>query len=152
MDSDIAHSQLGPPSMPARLHWRSLGDGIFVSLLISGPTLLASFILRDQREHVWPYLLVIAAGGFALGGAIAGRHRRAKRGAIYQGAFLGFLTSSVIVLSDVIRCLVLVKGFSGWTFGLWFGVEVGSVFFASVGALMGRSMYMRSRKRRSSAK
>jgi hypothetical protein len=124
---------------------------MFVCFLIAGPALLASFILRDQRERSWVPLLVVGALGFLIGGAIAGRHRRTKRGAIEQGVGVAILTASVIVLADIIRCLVLGKGFSLSTLGLWIGVEVGSIILASIGGLIGRNRYLRSRMKKASA-
>ena len=73
------------PGTPVRLHWRSLSDGALVCFLITAPSLFAGFILRDQRMRVWVLMLPVAAAGFFLGGAIAGRHRRARGGSRGSG-------------------------------------------------------------------
>ncbi len=137
----------GPPGPPTPLRWRSLGDGLLVSFLIAGPTLLAAFILRDQRLGGWIVLLPIAVAGVLVGGAIAGRHRRARRGAVRQGVVCGLLPATAIVLADGIRTSVLGQGLSTHTVALWVGVEVGSMVVAAIGALIGRRLLVRSRTR-----
>jgi hypothetical protein len=136
------------PGSPALLRWGSLGDGLVVSLLFAGLTLFAGYVLRDQREEAWKALFVVAAAGLLGGGAIAGRHRRAKKGAIAQGAAVGFLTATVATLAEVIRCLVLLSSVSGHTTELSVGVEVSATAIGAMGALMGRRSYIRHRKRR----
>jgi hypothetical protein len=133
------------PGRPPRLHWRSLSDGVLVSFLIAGTTLFAGFVLHDQHERVWVVMLPIAAVGFLLGGAIAGRHRRTSRGAVSQGVACGLLTTTVIVMADAIRRAVLGHPVSYRTPDLWLGIEVGSVIVAVVGALIGRRLFIRSR-------
>jgi hypothetical protein len=150
-----ATEQIAPsvaPGTPALLHWRSLGDGLLVSFLIAAPSLYASFILRDQREGSLKPILLIAAVGLLVGGGIAGRHRRMPKGAATQGVVVGLLTASVIVIADIIRHAALGKGFSAHTVGLWLGVEVGALLIATLGGLMGRFRYLRSRKKRSGSK
>ena len=119
-----------------------------VSLVICGPTLFASLILRDQHERSWPLLLVVAGMGFLLGGGVAGRHRRLRRGSIAQGVALGLMIATATLLANLVRTLVLAKGVTLSTAGLWVGVELGSVLLASSGALIGRRRFWRSRKRK----
>src|ERR1700728_3630776 len=147
---ELGHSQAGPasPSTPARLHWRSLSDGILVCYLTAAPALFAAFILRDQRERVWTLLLLIALAGFLVGGAVAGRHRRLSRAAMVQGEVCGLLTATVIVVANAIRTAVLGHGTSPRTLVLWLSVEVASVFVAAVGGRIGRRLYLRSRRRK----
>ncbi len=142
----------GSSRLPTNLRWRSLSDGILVSFLVAGPSLLAAFILRDQRQKAWVALLGLAALGYLLGGAVAGRHRRAARGAVAQGVVCGLLTTTVIVIADVIRTAVLRHGISTHTLELWAGVEVGAMVVAAVGALIGRRLFIRSRVRKLSPK
>lgn len=97
-------------------------------------------------------ILLIAAVGLLVGGGIAGRHRRMPKGAATQGVVVGLLTASVIVIADIIRHAALGKGFSAHTVGLWLGVEVGALLIATLGGLMGRFRYLRSRKKRSGSK
>jgi hypothetical protein len=130
------------------LHWRSLSDGLLVSLVICGPTLFASLILRDQHEQRWALPLLVAAVGFLVGGAIAGRHRRLRRGSMAQGVALGLMIATAILLANLVRTLVLAKGVTFSTASLWVAVEFGSVLLASIGALIGRRRFWRSRKRK----
>jgi hypothetical protein len=150
LDPGHTRSRSASPGPALRLHWRSLGDGILVSFLIAGPSLLAGFILRDQREGLWSAMLVIAALGFLAGGAIAGRHRRAARGALTQGVVLALLTATIIVLANMIRTAVLGHGMTSHTLELWAGVEVGAMVVAGIGGLIGRRSYIRARSRKSS--
>ena len=133
---------------PLVLHWRSLGDSLIVGLFLAGPTLFASFILRDQRERGWSVLLVVSLVGFLFGGMIAGRNRRRVEGALYQAlAFAGFV-SLAAVFADAIWHAVLTRGISVRTVGLWFGGPILAVIVASVGALYGRWRVRRMAARR----
>jgi hypothetical protein len=145
---DQPHAGSASPGVPARLHWRSLSDGILFCFLTAAPALFAALILRDQRERVWIVLLPIAAAGFLIGGAIAGRHRRLARGARAQGVICGLVTATVIVVANAVRTAVLGIGFSSRTLMLWLGLEVAAVVFAMVGARIGRHLYLRSRRRK----
>jgi hypothetical protein len=148
VDAEPPLPSVNAPGKPARLRWHSLSDGFIVSFVLTGPTLLAALVLRDQREALWKALLVLAGLGILVGGAVAGRYRRRSRGALAQGATLGVLTVTVILVANLVRVLVASKGTSGATLGLWAGIEVGSLVIASVGALAGRSLYLRARKRK----
>jgi hypothetical protein len=148
VDGDRSHTRPAPPGEAARLHWRSLSEGILVGYLTAAPVLFACFILRDQREGIWIVLLPIAGAGFLIGGAIAGRHRRLARGAMRQGEICGLLTATVIVVANAIRAVVLGHGISPLTVLLWLSVEGAAVFVAAVGARIGRRRYLRSRRRK----
>jgi hypothetical protein len=148
MDVEPASPETSAPGKPARLRWRSLSDGFIVSFVIMGPTLLAGLVLRDQRQSAWKILLVLAGLGIFLGGAIAGRYRRRSTGALAQGVTLGVMTATAVLVANLVRVLVAGTSISGTTLVLWVGIEVGSVVIAAVGALVGRSLYLRSRKRK----
>ena len=98
--------------------------------------------------RAWVVLLAIAAAGFLVGGAIAGRHRRAARGAFSQGMVCGLLPATAVVLADVIRTTVLGHGISAHALALWLGVEAASMFVAALAALIGRRMFIRTRSRK----
>jgi H+/Cl- antiporter ClcA len=147
MDAEQLASENRASGHPTRIRWRSLSDGLIVSFLITGPSLMAALIVRDQRDSVWRLLLIVAALGLFIGGAIGGRDRRTRAGALWQGAVVGALTSTVILVANVVRILVLAKGISVHTFGLWVGIEVGSVLVASCGAAYGRYRYRRRERR-----
>lgn len=140
------------PSNGVRIRWRSLSDGFIVSFLITGPTLLASLVLRDQREPAWKGLIVVAAVGLLIGGGVAGRYRRRRSGALLQGAALGFLTSTIVLVANLVRVLMLGKGLSTHSVALWLGIELESVALGAVGALLGRWWYLRSRRSKPVAK
>jgi hypothetical protein len=148
IDGDQLQARPESPGAPARLHWRSLSDGILISFLTAAPALFAAFILRDQREHVWVLLLPIAGVGFLIGGAIAGRHRRLVRGAVAQGRVCGLVTATAIVVANAIRTAMLGNGISPRTLLLWFGVIVVAVVIGAIGARIGRRVYLRSRRRK----
>jgi hypothetical protein len=116
--------------------------------VISGPTLFASLILHDQRDRGWYAPLLVTGIGFVVGGGIAGRYRRTPKGALYQGAAVGLLTATVIVFADIVRRLVLAKTLHGHTILGLVAIEAASVVASVVGALIGRSMYLRSRRRK----
>jgi hypothetical protein len=146
----IAHTVGTPdPGKPLLLHWRSLSDGLLVAFVIVAPSLFAGLVLRDQRVKSWSALLLITAVGLLIGGAIAGRHRRAGKGAITQGVAVGLLTTGLTLVASIIRTLVLNKGVTGKTVGLWLGVEVGAIIVAAIGGLIGRRLYLRSRQKKS---
>jgi hypothetical protein len=148
MDPAPTLSATAAPGSPQRLHWRSLSDGLLISYVVGGPTIFASLILHDQKESGWSAPLILAGLGFVIGGAVAGRHRRTPKGAFYQGAALGLLTATVILFADVIRRLVLSKGVHAHTVAVLVGIEVGSIVAATVGALIGRWWYLRTRRRK----
>jgi hypothetical protein len=148
VNRELVHARPASPGAQARLHWRSLSDGVLFSYLTAAPTLFAAFILRDQRERVWVVLLPIAGAGFLIGGAVAGRHRRLARGARVQGEICGLLTVTVVVAANAIRTAVLGNGISPRTLALWVSVEVISVFVAAVGGRFGRRLYLRGRRRK----
>jgi hypothetical protein len=152
VNRDRAHPSPASPGAQARLHWRSLSDGVLFSYLTAAPALFAAFILRDQRERIWVVLLPIAGAGFLIGGAIAGRHRRLARDARVQGEICGLLTVTVVVVANAIRTAALGNGISPRTLALWVSVEVVSVFVAAVGGRLGRRLYLRSRRRKAMLK
>jgi hypothetical protein len=145
---DQPHAGPASPGLPARLHWRSLSDGILFCFLTAAPALFAALILRDQRERVWIVFLPIAAAGFLIGGAIAGRHRRLARGAMAQGVTCGLVTATVVVVANAARTAVSGVGFSSRTLMVWLVLELAAVVIAAVGARIGRRLYLRSRRRK----
>jgi membrane protein YqaA with SNARE-associated domain len=146
---DIDPQEAGAaPGNPLILHWRSLSDGLLVAFIVAGPSLFGAFILRDQRSHKWVLLAFVSIIGFFLGGLIAGRHRRRAKGAIYQGIALALLVTVTIVLSDVVRHLVLARGVNARVLSTWIGALVGSMVVASIGGILGRLRFRRSRRKK----
>jgi hypothetical protein len=89
----------------------------------------------------------VAAVGLFLGGAVGGRHRRTRRGAIYQGVVIGLLTATVASLSDGLRDLIVARSIAGDTISLWLGIEAASLVLALIGALFGRRRYLKVRRK-----
>ena len=108
---------------------------------------MAALILRDQHQPAWKALLVLAALGFLAGGAVAGRHRRKRAGALWQGAVLGGLTVLVILVANAVRVGVVGDRVAFHTVGLWVGIGASSIVIASIGAVIGRNRYLHSRRK-----
>jgi hypothetical protein len=147
-DQDLA---IPAPAPGARLllHWRSLSDGLLISFIISAPTLFAALVLRDQRSKHWYGFLALAAIGFLIGGVIAGRHRRALRGAAMQGIALGFFIATIVLLANLVRDLSLSHHITSRSLELWVGIEVGAMMVAIIGSVVGRRIYRSIRKKKS---
>jgi hypothetical protein len=153
-DADIptdGEEQVPSTSAPGgspRLRWSSLSDGLIIGFLLSGTTVFAALILRAQHEHAWKDLLLVAAVGFVVSGAVAGRHRRSRKGAMTQGCAVGFLLATAAILAAALRYLALGTSVSSNTWKVWVGIEVAAVIVSTLGALLGRRMYLRSRRRK----
>jgi lysylphosphatidylglycerol synthetase-like protein (DUF2156 family) len=128
---------------PFNLHWRSLSDGLIFALVIGGPCLLATEGLHDRVGKVWVVPLVIAALGFLVAGAIAGRHRRRPGGAALQGIAVALPVAVLLVLTDLLYRLISGRPIDGHVAALLVGAIVGAVLLAIVGALCGRGLYLR---------
>ena len=142
-----------PPGGSQVIHWRSLSDAMLFTLIIAGPTMLWEEMWRgkpmiDQSGDLWVVPAVIVGLAYFLGGAIAGRHRRRRTGAIVQGFALAIPTSLVLIIADIGRRIVLRNGLSLKVGGLWLGTIAATIVVASIGALFGRWAYIHWRRRR----
>lgn len=151
-------SRLGavPPGGHQAIHYRSLSDALLFTLVISGPVMLWESLWRgqpmiDQPGHLWVVPAVSVTATFFVGGAIAGRHRRRVVGAITQGAALAIPVSVLLIIADIGRRLDLNKGLPLPVAELWLYALVGTVVIASLGALFGRRLYLREKKRKRSS-
>jgi hypothetical protein len=145
-----------PPGSHRAIHYRSLSDAMLFTLIISGPVMLWESMWRgqpmiDQPGHLWVVPAVIVTATFFVGGAIAGRHRRRVVGAITQGAALAIPVSVLLIIADIGRRLDLNKGLPLPVAELWLYALVGTVVIASLGALFGRRLYLREKKRKRSS-
>ena len=134
------------------LHYRSLGDAYLFTLLISVPALLWEEMWRgqpmiDQPGLLWVVPMVITVAAFFIGGAVAGRHRRRRRGALVQAVALAVPVSLLLIIADVGRRLDLHRGFTLPVAGLWLYALLGTVAISSLGALYGRRKYLKKRAR-----
>ena len=102
----------------------------------------------DQSGDLWVVPTLIVGFTYFVGGSIAGRHRRRPSGAVVQGVALAVPTSIVLIIADLGRRIVLTKGLSLTVVGLWFAAIATTIVIASLGALFGRWVYIRSRRRR----
>ncbi|MGH9098339.1 MAG: hypothetical protein ACRDWB_13060 [Acidimicrobiales bacterium] len=148
---DVADSS--PPGGHQALHYRSLSDAYLFTLIISVPVLLWAEMWRgqpmiDQPGHLWLVPTVITVGVFFIGGAIAGRHRRRRTGALVQAIALAVPVSLLLIIADIGRRLDLHRGFTLPVAGLWLYALVGTVIISSLGALYGRRRYLKKRARR----
>jgi hypothetical protein len=142
-----------PPGGHQALHYRSLSDAYLFTLVISVPVLLWAEMWRgqpmiDQPGHLWLVPTVITVGVFFVGGAIAGRHRRRRTGALIQATALAVPVSLLLIIADIGRRLDLHRGFTLPVAGLWLYALVGTVVISSLGALYGRRKYLKKRARR----
>jgi hypothetical protein len=152
----------GPPTDPRdgfapesaqRLHYRALSDAFLFTLVISGPVLLWEELWRgvpmiDQPGDLWLVPAVITVAAFFIGGAIAGRHRRRRTGALIQGVALAVPVSLLLIIADIGRRLDLHRPFTLPVAGLWLYALVGTVVISSLGSLYGRRRYLKKRARR----
>ena len=134
------------------IHDRSPSNAMLFTLVISGPVMMWESMWRgqpmiDQPGHLWVVPAVIVIATFFVGGAIADRHRRRAIGAIAQGIALAIPVSLVLIIADIGRRLFLNKSLPLPVAELWLYSLVGTVVVASFGALFGRRMYLREKKR-----
>jgi hypothetical protein len=133
-------------------HWKTLGDGFMVSLVIVGPTFLFEELWRgrpmiDQGGAWWLVPALIMAIGFFVGGMVAGKNRRHRRGAITQGVATSGLTLLMIFIADVIRRGELNNPFSLGVLKLWFWCSLGALLVGALGGLYGRRANIKARHR-----
>ncbi len=154
-DGDTARgvSDRSPPGSHEAIHYRSLSDAYLFTLVISVPALLWEELWRgqpmiDQPGHLWLVPTVITVAAFFIGGAIAGRHRRRRTGALVQALALAVPVSLLLIVADIGRRLDLHRGFTLPVAGLWLYALVGTVVISSLGALNGRRRYLKKRARR----
>jgi hypothetical protein len=124
-------------------HWRSLGDGFLVSLVVVGPTFLFEELWRgkpmiDQGGFGWVVPAVIMMIGFFVGGRVTGRNRGTRSGAFLQGLLVSGLTLGLIFVADMIRRIVLTEGLSWGVMLIWFGSALGALLIAGLGGISGR--------------
>jgi hypothetical protein len=137
---------------PGFRHWKSLGDGFLLSLLIVGPTFLFEELWRgkpmiDQGGGWWLVPTGIMAIGFFVGGRVAGRNRRARKSAFNQGMVTAALTLVLIFVADIIRRTVLEKGFPPGVMRLWVVSALLALLVGGLGAINGRRGNIRARHR-----
>jgi O-antigen/teichoic acid export membrane protein len=153
MKSDADVTKVTAQSAPAYRHWRSLSDGLLVTLVIVGPAFLFEELWRgspliDQGGITWLYPAIIMAIGFFVGGTVAGRHRRTKGGAFNQGALVAAITMVLIFAADMIRRMVLHQGISIGVIGIWVGACVAALVVTGIGGRYGRRRWVRLDRRR----
>jgi hypothetical protein len=142
-----------PPRTTQGPHYRALSDAFLFTLIISGPVLLWEELWRgqpmiDQPGDLWLVPAVITVAAFFIGGAIAGRHRRRRTGALIQGVALAVPVSLLLIVADIGRRLDLHRPFTLPVAGLWLYALLGTVVISSLGALYGRRRYLKKRARR----
>lgn len=152
-DTTEAVTDSSPPGGHQALHYRSLSDAYLFTLVVSVPTLLWAEMWRgqpmiDQPGHLWLLPMVITVAAFFIGGAIAGRHRRRRTGALVQAIALAVPVSLLLIVADIGRRLDLHRGFTLPVAGLWLYSLVGTVAISGLGALYGRRRYVKKRARR----
>jgi hypothetical protein len=133
-------------------HWQSLSDGFLLGLVIVGPTFLAEELWRgrpliDQAGAWWLLPACIMAIGFFSGGRVAGRKRRARKGAFTQGLMTSGLTLVLIFVADVIRRMVLSDGLPRSVLLVWLEWALAALLAGGLGGLSGRRGTLKARTR-----
>ena len=156
-DSDLPRaegtpSDSRPPGRRRTIHWHSLRDAVLLTLLVAGPTMWWEEVWRgrpmiDQPGSLWLVPAAIVTVTYFVSGVIAGRHRRRPGGALIQGVFLALSTSSIFVIVDVIRRVMVGKNQSVAVADLWLAAMGATVVVAGLGALSGRWLHIRRRPR-----
>jgi hypothetical protein len=123
--------------------WESLVIGLFVSLVIVGPTFLTEETwhgapLIDRGGALWVIPAAIMAVGFFLGGAIAGYQKLRARHALVSGLAVSFVTIVLAFLGDLVRRHSIGEGLQHAVAEYWVGALFVSVFVGSLGGLSGR--------------
>jgi hypothetical protein len=136
------------------IHFRSLSDALLFTLVISGPATLWESLWRgvpmiDQRGHLWIVPAVMVFLAFFVGGAIAGRHRRRRRGAVIQALALAVPVVVALMLADLARRLILHSPLYAPYIDLWIDALVLAIVIAISGALTGRLLFLRRQRRAS---
>jgi hypothetical protein len=153
MDHDVETSDVASSDKPQFRHWQSLGDGIIVSLVIVGPTFLFEELWRgrpliDRGGFLWVLPAAIMGIGFLIGGIIAGRHRRQRKGSFNQGVLAAAVTLFLIFIADMIRRAVLGEAVTIPVLGIWCAWAAGALIVGGLGGLNGRHRTLQARKRR----
>ncbi len=153
MKSSADVTKVTPPSATSYRHWRSLSDGLLLTLVIVGPAFLFEELWRgspiiDQGGITWLYPATVMAIGFFVGGMVAGRHRRTTSGAFNQGALVAGITTALIFAADIIRRVVLHQGISLGVLGIWVGACVAALLVTGIGGRYGRRRWLRLDRRR----
>jgi hypothetical protein len=128
--------------------WESLVVGLFVSLVIVGPTFLSEETwhgapLIDRGDALWVFPAAVMAVGFFLGGAIAGYQRTRAQNALLWGLAVSFLTIVLAFLGDLARRHALGEGLQHAVAEYWVGAVFAAVLVGSLGGLSGRWLGMR---------
>jgi uncharacterized membrane protein len=155
-ESDMARAERAPrdslpPGRRRTIHWHSLSDAIVLTLVVAGPTMLWEEVgqgrpMIDQPGSLWLVPAAIVTVTYFLGGAIAGRHRRRPGGALIQSLALAVSTSSIFVVVDIVRRVMLGNNQSVAVAELWLTAMGATVVVAGIGALSGRWLYIRRRE------
>jgi hypothetical protein len=123
-----------------------------LSLIIVGPTFLFEELWRgrpmiDQGGVWWLVPASIMSIGFFVGGRMAGKNRRHRKGAIQQGLATAGMTMVLIFIADVIRRKELSMPFSTGVLKLWFVAGLAALLVGGLGGLYGRRANIKARQR-----
>jgi MFS family permease len=136
--------------------WESLAFGLFVSLVIVGPTFLSEETwhgapLIDRGGVLWIVPAVVMALGFFAGGMIAGYRRQRLEGALLQGVLVGAMTIGLAFAGDLARRDMLHEGLQPRVLEYWVAAVVAALVVGGLGGVSGRYLAVRSWRRRQRA-
>jgi hypothetical protein len=136
--------------------WATAIFGLFVSLVIVGPTFLSEETwhgapLIDRGGALWLVPAVVMAIGFFAGGVIAGYQRQRLAGALLKGVLVGALTIGLAFAGDLARRYALGEGLQTRVLEYWVAAVVAALVVGGLGGVSGRSLAVRSWRRRQRA-
>jgi hypothetical protein len=149
MDTEVDEARRAPTGFR---HWKALGDGFLLCLVVVGPAFLFEELWRgrpmiDQGGGWWLVPACIMAIGFFAGGRVSGRGRRAREGAFKMGLAIAALTLVMIFIADVIRRSALSQGFPGGVLRLWVLSAVAALVIGGLGGVSGRRGRIKAQQR-----
>jgi len=140
-------AQVARKETPQFWHWQSLGLGLFVALVIVGPTFLVEQTwhgapLIDRGGLLWLIPSFVMAIGFFVGGMIAGHRRKGLKGALAHGLLVAALTVALAFAGDLVRRDALGEGLPVIIFGYWMAAVAVALVVGGLGGVNGRHVLL----------
>jgi hypothetical protein len=153
-DTDTTSEAVEAPGVRQRIQFRPLSNALVFTFVIAGPTSLWESLWRgrpmiDQPGNLWIVPTVIVVLTFLVGGGIAGRLRQRPMGAVVQALALAVPVAVALILADLARRLIINIPLFIPVIELWIDALVSAIVLATVGALTGRWLHRRHRRRTS---
>lgn len=153
-DTDTTSEAVEAPGVRQQIQFRPLSDALLFTFVIAGPTSLWESLWRgrpmiDQPGNLWIVPTVIVVLTLLVGGGIAGRLRQRPMGAVVQALALAVPVAVALILADLARRLIINIPLFVPVIELWIDALVSAIVLATIGALTGRWLHRRHRRRTS---